>query len=45
MDPLYVILIGIILIGLVFFAISIAEDRKEKKKTSLKSELTNGLDN
>jgi len=30
MDPLYVILIGIILIGLVFLAISIAEDRKEK---------------
>ena len=32
MDPLYVILIGIIIIGLVFLAISIAEDRKEKKR-------------
>ena len=32
MDPLYVILIGVVLIGMVFLAISIAEDRKTRKR-------------
>ncbi len=32
MDVFYVILLGTILIGLIFLAISIAEDLREKKK-------------
>ena len=32
MDPIYIPFIAFIIIGLIFLAISIAEDRKEKKK-------------